>query len=328
MPSAVFISWVRHHGRSEALAAELGVACHFVAVGTPGRRATAPARYAIQALATSLLLVLRRPRLVICMAPPNTLLRLALVYCRLRRGRLVVDAHSDAVLRRPGFTTRASFARLAQRADAIIVTNRELAARLPDNASAFVLDDPPQACYPALSPPHDPARRPVVAVPLGWAMDEPIGELLDAVRELPDVDVMLTGRPRGPARHLLAGAPSNVRATGRLSDEDYHRLLSDADVVVALTTRSETMQRAGYEAMSHHTPLVTTGSAALRAYFSQGTEFAMADASDLAGAIRRALEGNSRLAAEMASLHEVKREGYEAQLAALTCWLHASPTGA
>jgi glycosyltransferase involved in cell wall biosynthesis len=268
----LFVSWIQHHGRSEDLARELGLECAFVAVGTLTDRRTAPLRHAWQAAVTLLLLLRRRPRVLVVMAPPALLVLLALVWRRLSGCRVVVDCHSKAVLGSP------PSARLARRADLVLVTLPELTAGFPQ---ALAVHDPP-------APAVEGARHDEVVFPASWYADEPVADLLAAAAQLPDVRFAVTGRaPDGLV------VPPNVRLTGYLRREDYLALLAGAPVVLALTTREATMQRAAYEAVAAGRPVVASDTAALRSYLGDAAVYA----GDLAVAVTQALADLPRLEA-------------------------------
>lgn len=303
----LFVSWIRHHGRSAGLAEALGAEAVFVAVGRLGDRRTAPLRYAVQSLRTIALLLRRRPDVLYVMAPPTLLVAIAVAYGRLFRARVVVDAHTGAVLSGDGAPKR-SFAKWAARASLTLVTNEPLAARLRALGVEPVstLDDPP-APWPA----SDVEVRDEVVFPASWWSDEPWEDVVDAARLLPDVRFVVTGRaPAG----IAGTTPPNVRLTGWLSDAAYAELLAGAGVVLALTTREYTMQRAGYEALAAHRPLVASDTETLRAYFTSGAVFAGRGGAALAEAVRTARAESARLAAEMADLHPEKVREFEAAL--------------
>jgi glycosyltransferase involved in cell wall biosynthesis len=131
---------------------------------------------------------------------------------------------------------------------------------------------------------------------------------------LPHINFVITGRPRPTTVQRLGAAPFNLELTGYLSSAQYEDALSTADVVLALTTREETMQRAGYEAMQRHLPLVASSTGVLKHYFAGGTVFTENESAALATAVEAAVEDFSRLAAEMKLLHEVKQAEYREQL--------------
>lgn len=287
--NALFVSWIRHHGRSEELAEALGAECAFVAVGQLNRRATAPLRHSWQALVTVLLLVRRRPRVLLVMAPPALLVLLGLAWRRLTGARLVVDAHSKAAV---GTTWSA---RLARRADLVVVTLPELAAGFP---RAVALHDPPAVA--AVAPRHD-----EVVFPASWYADEPVAELLAAAAALPDVRFAVTGRP--PAGQAV---PVNVRLTGYLPRAELLALVAGAPVVLALTTRESTMQRAAYEAVAAGRPVVASDTRALRGYLGDAAVYA----GDLCAAVREALARGPELELAVARTRELQADAFAAGL--------------
>lgn len=310
MTRPLFVSWIRHHGRSAGLAGALGAEAAFVAVGRLGHRRTAPLRYAAQSAMTVALLLRRRPRVLWVMAPPTLLVVIARVYAALFRARLVVDAHTGAVLRQDG-TLRHGFAGATRHAAATVVTNEPLARRLRETGvpNVVTLDDPP-APWPVTGVPV----RDDVVFPASWWSDEPWGDVVEAARLLPDVSFVVTGRaPAGVA----SAVPLNVHLTGWLTDDEYAALVAGAGTVLALTTREWTMQRAGYEALAAHRPLVASGTDTLRAYFTGGTVFAGGGGEALAAAIRAARAEAPRLAGEMAALHAEKTREFEAAMGAV-----------
>ena len=307
-PSSVdqtlFVSWMRYHGRSAGLCAALPATCAFVGAGRVANPRTAPLRHLVQAVRTIWLLVRRRPRVLWVMAPPSDLVVIGLLWRLLSRGTLVVDAHSNAVV--DARTGRRRTTRWLRRADLVVVTTPRLARLLTaDGVRARPLHDPP------LTLPPRPARGHVV-MPASWYSDEPWQDVLAAAELLPDVPFAVTGRP--PER---VAAPPNVRLTGYLPSAEYDELVASADVVLALTTREDTMQRAAYEAVAVGRPLVASGTDALREHLTQGTVFTAGGAADLARAVREALGATDRLSSEMAELRTLHQAGFDADLAAV-----------
>ncbi len=221
------------------------------------------------------------------------------------RGRLVVDAHSNAVIN--AVTGRPRPTRWLSRADLVVVTTQRLADLLARaGVRALPLHDPP------LPAAEQPPLSQTVLMPASWYADEPWQDVLGAARLLPDVQFLLTGRP--PAG---VAAPANVRLTGYVSVEEYAQLVATATVVLALTTRDDTMQRAAYEAVAAGRPVVASGTRALRGHLSRGTVFTGGGADDLARAVRSALDGADRLAAEVVSMRAEHEERFARDLAAV-----------
>lgn len=282
---ALFVSWIRHHGRSEDLATALGAECAFAAVGRLTDRRTVVFRHGWQALQTLRLLASRRPRVLVVMAPPALLVLLGLLWSRLTGARLVVDAHSKAAV---GGTWSA---RLAAHADLVLVTLPDLAQGFP---RALALHDAPGGAVDA--PMHD-----EVVFPASWYDDEPLDEVLAAARALPAVRFALTGRaPAG------LDVPSNVRLTGFLVRPEFLALVAGAPLVMALTTREHTMQQAAYEAIAAGRPVVASDTAALRSYLGDAAVYA----GDLAGAVGAGLSDLPRLEAAARRVREEQRAAF------------------
>jgi glycosyltransferase involved in cell wall biosynthesis len=177
-----------------------------------------------------------------------------------------------------------------------VVTNDELAAVCRRaGVRTFVLHDLLTA------PSGQPAgsRRSTLAqaqvmVPLSYANDEPVAEILEAAALLPDVSFVLTG---AAPEKLVANAPANVQFTGYLDNPSYDSLFTGSDVILALTTRDLTMQRAGYEGLQAGVPVVTSGFDTLRRYFGRAAVYTQPEARAIADAVRSALGDNEALRA-------------------------------
>ena len=104
-----------------------------------------------------------------------------------------------------------------------------------------------------------------------YSVDEPIAEVLEAARRLPDVSFSFTGDPAYMSADLQRSLPANVRLTGFLPDTEYLALLRGADIILSLTKEDHTMQRGGYEAVALGKPLITSHWPLLREVFGRGT---------------------------------------------------------
>jgi len=115
--------------------------------------------------------------------------------------------------------------------------------------------------------------------------DEPIGEILEAARRLPEVQFFLTGNPKFMADDLRQCLPANVRLTGFLSDAAYGYLLQHSDVVMSLTTRDHTMLRGAWEAIYQGTPVIVSDWPVLKEAFPQGAVHVDNSSTSIAAAI-------------------------------------------
>ncbi len=266
--TALFISWVRHHGRSEDLAEALGLTAHFYPdqIADYGllRKYLAATRW------TYRLLRKERYNRVFLMLPPAPLLLIALV-CKKRDASIVADLHT-------GFfsDTRWSwFTKLGLRllrGHTAIVTNTEMARRAEESGvEVWILDDILQdrTDDQALD-----SRGDHFLCPLTYANDEPVDAILDAARQVPEEKFILTGSAPESVRSV---SPPNVIFSGYVDNDQYEHLLRTSIAVLALTDRDFTMQRAGYEALMTGRPQITSDFPVLKAFLEDSACFVEPD---------------------------------------------------
>jgi glycosyltransferase involved in cell wall biosynthesis len=134
---------------------------------------------------------------------------------------------------------------------------------------------------------------------LSYASDEPVPEILEAASRRADRRFVCTGAAPEPVRR---SAPPNVSFPGFVPRDEFVGLLRGSSVVLALTTRPDTMQRAAYEALEHGVPVVTSDTQVLRDYFGDAAVYASGTATSIDAAIEEALRRNSELRASLVRL--------------------------
>lgn len=223
-----------------------------------------PVRYLAQAIATITVIVRHRPQVVFFTNPPFVSGVACLLAAKVVDAKCWADCHSGAYNDPRWERFRAVNQRVLARCTGVIFHNDRLArqhgsmVRRHVVVSIYAMVD---RRTPGSEKRREAGARPLVAVICSYGFDEPIGELLEAARMLPQADLAFTGKaPVG----LLSDMPSNVRLTGWLSDARYHELLSGAAAVVCMTTREATMQNGLIEALEHARPVLTSNTAALR----------------------------------------------------------------
>lgn len=297
----LFVMWIDHNTRSEGLARAL----HAELLSTSWSHPRQPKTRKLAAWARSSLATLRRVRalpsgaLVIVMAPPVFAPLIALL-ARRRGVALAIDMHSGALDDPKWRWSFTLMRRLLQRADAVIATTPESlrGIDLSGTETVFIVD-PTLASGPVTSslPPDIPTMatvgaRPYVLFPASGETDEPIDAVAAAAVALAgEIDIVVTGRQ--PAR--LAG--SGLQLTGFVSTAEYGRLLAGAALVLALTTREATNQRAACEALQHGLPLVCSATRMLRETYQGAALFTAPDAVAIAAAIREGLARREELRA-------------------------------
>ncbi|OZF07505.1 hypothetical protein CH300_06045 [Rhodococcus sp. 15-1154-1] len=277
--SGVFISWIKYHGRSQSLGDALGYKVVFVETSAKNPIA----RYIASAVKTVRELYKVKPQAVAIMMPPIPLLIAIRVFSLFNPVVIIADLHSGVFLDPKWSWALPSTLRLLRRCDVAVVTNPELRAVCEaKNIETKVVHDP-LPLRSGLTNADVPRREDhLIVVPLSYSNDEPIQELLAAARLTPNLNWKLTGHAPEVIRDQ---APSNVTFTGYLEHEQYEQLLQTASVLVALTNRPHTMQRAAYEALAMATPIVTSDFAELRTYFGSAAEYTPADSTSIARAV-------------------------------------------
>ncbi|ACL40908.1 glycosyl transferase group 1 [Pseudarthrobacter chlorophenolicus A6] len=295
------VSWVDHHRRSAELAGALGVEPTFV-------RSNArflPVRYFRQWIATWRLLATDADA-VLVMQPPVLSLACAYLHTN-RRTTLIGDLHTGtfrdprwkwaaplvlAMLRKRGFAVvpNEALAELCRSSDVPVVVSHGYLTEF-DFAK---VSEAPTMVRDGLS---------FVLVPLAFAYDEPIDEILEAARITPQLTWVLTGKA---PQSVAASAPKNLILTGFVSKEEYSGLRANASVVLAATTAEDTMQSAGYEALAAGTPLVTTPTKVLREYFGDAALYAAPKADSIAEQVSHAFMNLPYLANRMEGLRKMR----------------------
>jgi glycosyltransferase involved in cell wall biosynthesis len=304
----ILITWMKDQPRSAGLARALGAEAIWMPWAWPRlpwpRRILSWLRSAGRTAS-----VVRRAApgtLVVAMSPPVFNPLVAWAACRRRNDlTFAIDLHSGA-LNDPNWSWAFGLQRwLIARSDAVIVTNREIIRGVDVGASRVIAMHDPWA-------PDEPAAvaeiaHPYALFPASGMPDEPVEALADAARLLEGrVQIVVTGR----ARPELSGTP--VVSTGFVPEADFEGLLREADVVLALTTREGTMQRAAYEALHVGRPLVCSDTAILVEELGTSAVFTPNDGPSIAAAIDEALDRSDELVKAGTALIEEMDAGIDA----------------
>jgi glycosyltransferase involved in cell wall biosynthesis len=229
-------------------------------------------KYLGQAVRTWRILLASGPTTVFVMTPPVFAPLTVWAYCAVSGRRFVIDAHTAAFVHPRWRHFQWLQYWLARRAATTIVHNEHLQALIEQHgAHATIVHDMPvrfdadtRERYPL-----DPGAF-NIAVVCSFNPDEPIAEIVEAAARLPDVLFHLTGKPPDSDGRLPSVLPPNLRLTGFLSTAAYGSLVSDADAVMALTTRDHTMLRGAWEAVYQGTPVIVSDWPVLRQAFDEG----------------------------------------------------------
>ncbi|WP_253485347.1 glycosyltransferase [Natronocella acetinitrilica] len=125
-----------------------------------------------------------------------------------------------------------------------------------------------------------------------YSDDEPIDELIEALRSIEGVTSYLTGNYSKTryANELASFKEDGVVLTGYISEIDYVDLMASVDVVVVLTIHEDLLTCGAYEAISLEKPLVLSDTHALRSYFRGAATYVKPTASSIGEGITELLE--------------------------------------
>jgi glycosyltransferase involved in cell wall biosynthesis len=293
----LILQWAPYCRRSQSLAAELGTEAALIHYFKFQMPKYALLKYPLQFLKTLYILAKKRPHIVIAVAPPIFCPLTAFLFCLLFKRKLVIDAHTGAVIDTiPVLIRIHQF--LARRSAAIIVTNDSLAEIVQSWGGApFVLEDPPIRRMVDKTSENHSGRR--IFVVNTFSSDEPIREILEAAKKLPEVKFYLTGNKAKAPLNVTRDTSSNVFFTDFIPDDEYWKLLDSCDAVICLTTRDYTLVCGGYEAIYSGKPLITSNYPVLKNYYNFGTLHVDNTADSIAQAVRRIIERKELLVEEI-----------------------------
>jgi hypothetical protein len=313
----IYVSWIRFQRRPVSMADRFGYETVFMPIhgrSLPGKLLSYVANFA----RTVSLLLRRRPDTVWVQVPQYPALWAAMVYRLLSPGRgvrIVADCH-NSVAWRPWTKVPLGLS-ILPKCDVVLVHNDEVKQQViglgvPDR-NLLVLEDAPASLRGEGVPPKDGPPRPWVLFPCAFAHDEPIAQVVEAARRMPDVTVLLTGDPdRGVARFDRTNLPPNLRLLGFLPLAEFDGWLQAADVIMALTLEEGIQMSVCNEAVGVGRPMVCSRTAILTDLFPKGTVFVDADSPEsIAQGCLEALAERGRLTAEMVAFREERSRNWE-----------------
>jgi glycosyltransferase involved in cell wall biosynthesis len=149
-----------------------------------------------------------------------------------------------------------------------------------------------------------------------FAPDEPLMEVLAAVRELPSVTLQVTGDLRRRPAEAQRAASANVEWVGYLGPDEYVSALARADVVMTLTQRPESVQRSAHEAVDALRPLVLTNWPHIGELFPYAI-LVENDAASIRAGVEAAFDRCSELSSVAAQARSVQHRRWSEQLGEL-----------
>jgi len=316
-PDVAFLTWGRID-RAAEIAGALGGEAWSFRPRRLDRQALAPLRWLLGAVVTWAYLLRRRPRALVVTNPPIWLGLIAWMYTRPRRAPLVLDSHpggfgvqGDPVAAR----VQRLHAWLAARADLVLVTAPHWVEIVNGwGGRGQVLHEAEPEWLPT---PPKPAGEPFRLLFAGtFGRDEPVAEIVEAVRGLDNVTLEITGDPRKAPPEVTAAVGPNVVLLGWLDPQDYLAAISRADAVIVLSTEQTSVMRAACDVVWAMRPLLVNDNELLAEVFPDAVR-AQCTVPELRAGVLRLVEEHQRLCELAPGARERQAAHWHDQLARL-----------
>jgi glycosyltransferase involved in cell wall biosynthesis len=265
------ITWSCFQRRAELLAEHLDATLHFVQYGESGKVLQAFFRYPVLALQTWRILKKECPDIILVSNPPIFCALVTAFYAWRYGARYIIDSHTGAFVSWKWRWSLGLHRLLSRRALTTLVHNNAQETIVKRWGCPYLVVGHIPGDYEVGRVPFSLENTFNIVVISSFNPDESPDVVFEAASQLPEITFYITGNAGRLPQHVLSKKPANCRLTGFLPYERYVGLLHSADVVMALTTHSDTLLMGGFEAVSLGKPLITSDWPVLREYFSSGT---------------------------------------------------------
>ena len=317
----LYIAWVPFQRRAQSLATSFDLkACYYhFDWGERGKMFRLMSWFA-KGAATLKDLIKHKPDFIIIQLAPTPLLYVAAFYGMFSRCRYVSDCHNTMLY--DAHNIHWPLAKFLLRRSAVVVVHNDDVKAHADrhNISSQILRDP----LPTLNVPDGikevagiSLKEDYALVPGSMAEDEPLEELFDAARALPDTLVVLTWFFERLPEELRSKAPGNIRFTGFLDEPDFNALYANANVAIVLTTREGTQPSGASEAISLGIPLVVSDISTTRRLYQDNPIYVDNSAKSITDGISEALSDYDKWSARVSTLRAELTKEAEQQIAAV-----------
>jgi glycosyltransferase involved in cell wall biosynthesis len=250
----------------------------------------------------------RRPDIVFTKNQPIFLVLAVAAYCKLKDVPYIIDSHSGP-FNDPKWRWSLPLYRVLARHALLNINHTDHHKKVVESwggDSTTMGDIPIRTDEIARNPGTE---RPYIAVVMSFSFDEPVTEIFDAARKVPEMHFYLSGNYNKLPRARIDSRPANVKLTGHLPFPRYLGLLRDSIGIMVLTTRDNTMQSGAYEALSLGVPIITSDFQVLRDCFGDAAIYVDNTADAIAEAVRNLQEREAEMR-EAVSRQQLVRKQY------------------
>ncbi len=308
----IFVAWKQSCTRCSNIASHFRAQVIYISYFGHGNSIAAKiGRYFLSFFATFKVLYREQAETIFLINNPPFLMTAVYLYTRVRGGSYILDSHSGPFNDPKWRWYRRCYRRIAGRALLNINTNIEHKHLVETwGGRSEIISDVPidHACdYPRVD-----VRDQSIMVICSFMFDEPIKEILEAARMMPDVQFYMTGDPKAARRGLLDEIPANIVLTGYIPQDDYFGLMKSVQGVMVLTKRDNTMQRGAYEALSVETPIITSDWEILRCSFGDGAVYVDNSPKAIQRGVEELIQYQGRYRKDIGRQRRARRERFDA----------------
>jgi glycosyltransferase involved in cell wall biosynthesis len=272
----------------------------------------APFRYILMFFKTWKLLREKAPDAVLVINTPVFAPLCVYLFCRQQKIPYVMNVHGHSFIGWKWGWARSLQRFLAKRALTNLVGIPEYEELFNSwGASAILLERPMAFVDPEILKVVTEPGTFNVTLTSTFALDEPIDLVVEAAKQLPDIQFYILGDTRLARSSLLSSAPKNVIFPGYLKSEQYWSQLYSSQVIMTLTTTPYSLVSGGVEALSLRKPMILSCQPALTDYFTKGTVFVDHTVESIVDAVKTAQQNHEKLTEESAELNFEKRKRWD-----------------
>ena len=253
----------------------------------------------------------RKPKTVWIQLPQTFLLWPVLIYKLFSKVEVVADCH-NAMFRSPWCKVPLGL-RLLKYVDVVVVHNdSQLVAAENLGISSgliIVLEDAPASFYLVdKEMPLPTVLRPWVLFPGSFAEDEPVSELLEVAKNMPEVQFFMTGSLEKAKKIIdIEAVPKNFHLMGFMPINEFDQLLCASNIILALTKFDGIQLSVCNEAVGAEKAMVLSNTSLLKDLFPQGTVFVdPLCVESMQKGIEKALLNQEELEVQMKGFHLIR----------------------
>lgn len=324
----VFIVWKKFQRRVEVLAPqfELEVA-YFHYTWEEKSKFHKTLSYFLKTVKTLRFLFHEKPTLVFAQLPPTLVLYYVALYSWLTGARFVTDCHNSMVY---GHWYKWVFAKKLLNTGIMIVHNDHVAIHVKNiiGITPFVLrtgitkkplfDDGQFKLLKSLGL----SPKTYVILPWNISGDEPLQEVIEAARLLPDIQFVMTWYSERLSSAIRNNLPPNFIMTGYLQIGDFNQLFANAVAALVLTNRDGTQLSGMHEAMAFEIPAIISDLKTTRFLYKNAPVYVRNEPVSIAEGVRSALNNNFELEERIKGLRIETEKEYLEQIRSLKAMLN------